>query len=491
MILLLAFTPAPPIFSGDPEAALRLEDPIRSALSATNSYGPWPEGRWEIRLHEDAPSFERATKAPSGRGAQWIGETLHLRPWEQLRRRDLGAVLRHELVHRRLLGAGLRRWEEEARCLHAETHVRPPVRWGAPPPLPLQDRLDQALTGGRTAEQAWAYRALRAWARGARMPAPPPKALPAPDLWRKEAMGLGEKIVVRWPAERLPATLEVNGQTLSNEQGRSYRFTGEVRFGEGFPLAHLQGTVKVRKTGLGWDLTWITTPEDWVAAATAGELGDEAPFEARRALAGVLKRWLEGHPRGGHADGSLCPLTHCAVVRGVASQDTMRAAATAPELNLEPRWAFFCGSKGGVSLSPREVWGGGPEHAEKAQSVPGDRWGAWTRTLSAAQVSLLKRSLRSGLKAGQKGLRLGASGPYPVEELRLAAGRAFGWTTWPSNACEAESRLDGGLELKGHGWGHNVGLCLATACWRAQQGEKAEAILAEAFGPGAFGASLP
>jgi hypothetical protein len=159
---------------------------------------------------------------------------------------------------------------------------------------------------------------------------------------------------------------------------------------------------------------------------------------------------------------------------------------TAPRLSLDPRGAFFCGSKGGVSLSPREVWGGGPESATKAEAVPGDRWGTWTRTFTAAQVGLLKRNVRSGLKPGQKGLMLGPSGPYPVEDLRLAAGRAFGWTAWPSNACEAESRPDGSLELKGHGWGHNVGLCLATASWQARQGEKAEVILAGAFGPEAL-----
>jgi peptidoglycan hydrolase-like amidase len=89
--------------------------------------------------------------------------------------------------------------------------------------------------------------------------------------------------------------------------------------------------------------------------------------------------------------------------------------------------------------------------------------------------------VRPGLKPGQKGLKLGDSGPYAVEELRLAAGRRFGWTTWPSNACEAEALPDGSLRLHGWGWGHNVGLCLATARFRAEQGATAEQILAEAY----------
>ncbi|MCE1230194.1 MAG: hypothetical protein LWX11_11995, partial [Firmicutes bacterium] len=73
------------------------------------------------------------------------------------------------------------------------------------------------------------------------------------------------------------------------------------------------------------------------------------------------------------------------------------------------------------------------------------------------------------------------SGPYAVESLRLAAGRAFGWTTWPSNACEGTLQPDGSLHLQGHGWGHNVGLCLAGARFQAQRGMKAEEILGQAF----------
>ena len=240
--------------------------------------------------------------------------------------------------------------------------------------------------------------------------------------------------------------------------------------------------MKATRAGRGWNLRWVTTPEAWVAAATDGELGRDAPFEARRALASVLKRWIEGHPRGNHADGSLCPLTHCAVIRGEGSEATQQAMRTSPDLKLDARWAFFCGSKGGVSLSPREAWGDGPDIKEGAEAIPSDRWQIWERTLTAAQVKLLKGSVRPGLRPGQKGLMLGASGPYPVEELRLAAGRAFGWPAWPSNACEGEVDAEGRLHLQGHGWGHNVGLCLATASWQARRGQKAETILAGAFG---------
>lgn len=452
-------------------------------MAATEGYGPWPEGRWELRLHPDAAGFEGLTKAAPQRGAQWIGDVLHLRPWEHLKRRDLGAILRHELVHRRLAGGNQRRWEEEARCLFAETHVRPPGRWPSNPGGALQDRLDRALAGGTTLEQAWAYGALRAWISGKPLPSPPGRKTRVPDPWRKEALNLEERILVTWPSERVPEDLEINGQRLSRLRGDRFRFEGEVHLGGGMVLGILKGTVTAMRVGRGWSLGWMTTPEAWVAAATAGELGDEAPFEARRALASVLKCWLAAHPRGNHGDGSLCPLTHCAVIRGEGSQATQRAVLTAPDPGLDARWTFFCGSKGGVSLSPREVWGSGPAGSLQVEAVPGDRWQTWTRTLTALQVRLLKGSVSPGLKVGQKGLMLGGSGPYPVEDLRLAAGRAFGWTTWPSNACEGELDAQGRLRLRGHGWGHNVGLCLATAVWRAHQGQKAEAILAEAFDP--------
>lgn len=475
-----AFTP--PSFEGDLAAQPVVEDALRAAFAATMAHGAWPMGPWRVFLHPDAGSFERATGAPPGRSGQWVGEVLHLRPWDQLRRRDLGAVLRHELTHRRLSGAGLRRWAEEARCLWAETHHRPPRSWPAVPGSAVQNRLDRALAGGTIREQAWAYRWLRAWLRRDTLPQPPSPRAPEPEAWVKETLTQADTVTVVWPSERLRGPLAINGQRLSHRLGRTWRFQGRVWFPSGFPVGDLRGTVKVRAETHGWSLSWTASRSAWIAAATEGELGGDAPFEARRALAAVLGRWLLGHPDQ-HLGGTLCPLTHCAVVRGQASVDTTRAAAHAPALDLDPRWTFFTGSAGGRPLSPLEVWGEGPSEPGAAMAVQDDRWLAWERTLSASQVATLKRDVKPGLKAGQRGLPLGDSGPYAMEGLRLAAGRRFGWTTWPSNACTGELAADGSLHLVGHGWGHNAGLCLATANFRAREGATAEQILAEAFPP--------
>lgn len=484
MILLITAAPAPPftppVLEGDGAAQGVLEASLRQAFAATVAFGPWPPGPWRVRLHPDAATFEGVTGAPPGRSGQWLGDTLHLRPWDQLQRRDLGAILRHELTHRRLREAGLRRWVEEARCLWAEGHRRPPKAWPAMPQAGVQARLDRALAGGTTREQAWAYRWLRAWLRRESLPEPPGGRTIEKDVWAKEAATLAETVTVVWPADRLRGPMTVNGQRLSHRTGGSWRFQGRVRFAKEFPVQELQGTVAIHAETRGWRLSWTAPKAAWIAAATEGELGLDAPFEARRALAAVLARWLEGH-RHQHPGGALCPLTHCAVVRGGASADTTQAAAAAPPLDLDPRWAFFTGSAGGRSLSPREVWGQGPEGSGSAAEVPDDRWLVWERTLSAAQVAALKRDVRPGVKRGQRSIKLADSGPYAVEALRLAAGRRFGWTTWPSNACTAEPRPDGSLRLHGRGWGHNVGLCLATARFRAAQGATAEQILAEAF----------
>ncbi|MDP1831420.1 MAG: hypothetical protein Q8K67_05130 [Geothrix sp.] len=470
----------PPILEGETEARGAVEEALRAAFAATMAHGAWPAEPWRVRIHAEAAAFERATGAPPGRSGQWMGDTLHLRPWEQLRRRNLGAILRHELTHRRLILKDLHRWEEEARCLWAESHRRPLEPWPAVPTGPLQDRLDRALAGGTTREQAWAYRCLRAWLRREPLPGPPGRRSPGTDAWMKEATTLAGTITVVWPAERLRGPLTVNGQQLSHRVGQAWHFRGQVRFPAGFPVRDLQGAVKVQAETHGWSLSWTASRAAWVAAATEGELGSDAPFEARRALAAVLGRWIEGHPHQ-HPGGVLCPLTHCAVVRGSASADSARAASTTPILDLDPRWAFFTGSAGGRALSPRQIWGDGPSDPGGAAEVPDDRWGSWERTLSAAQAAALKRDVKPGLKPGQLGLRLGDSGPYATEDLRLAAGRRFGWTSWPSNACEAEIQPDGSLRLQGRGWGHNVGLCLATARFRAANGATAEQILAEAF----------
>jgi len=464
-----------PAFAGDPEGAARLEEPLAAAGAATRDWGPWPEGRWTVHLHETGEAFERATGAPPARAAQWVGATLHLRPWPQLERRDLGALLRHELVHRRLAGLGLRRWEEEARCLAAETHAAPPGAWPTPPAPGIQAALDEALDRGTPARQAWAYRALRDWLAGRpvllRTPAPPPSP------WKDEAPP--RQITVIWPPERLPRNLVVDGEPLRPGPPRVWQ--EGATFGPGAPFTRLEGRVRLEAVAQGWRLAWTAPESAWIAAAVDGELGPGAPQEARRALAAVLRAWLEAHPAGNHPDGSLCPLTHCAVVRGAPDPETREAVASAPR--AEPGWVWFCASKGGASLAPRAVWGGGPESAPPSVPVPDDPWAAWTRTLTPAQVQALKRLVRPGLRPGQAGFHLGPSGPYPVEALRLAAGRAFGWTTWPSNACRAELQPDGSLRLEGHGLGHNVGLCLATAIHQARRGVAAEEILRQAFQP--------
>lgn len=469
------------VWLGDPEAQSLLEAPLRSALKSTASFGSWPTAPWRIHLHEEAATFEKATGAPPSRAAAWVGDTLHLRPWIRLKRRDLGALLRHEMAHRRLLAKGLPRWEEEARCLWAEGHVRPPDPRPRPSPE-LRARWDRALAAGSTRDQAWAYASLRAWLAGKVLPGPPPaKATPREDGWRKEALVDERAVTIRWPENRLPRKLVVNGEPRRWAPGKVHAFRGEVRFGNG-PIPFLLGEVTLRGTAQGWSLRWTTTRDTWVAAASVGELSEDSPFEARRALAALLRRWIQGRPKGRHGDGTLCPLTHCAVVRGMPSADTRAAAASAPVLKLPSRACFFTGSTGGRRLSPREVWGEPFDSAPPAEAVEEDRWVRWTRTFTPAQVARLKVMVRPGARRGQLTLHLGPSGPYPVESLRLAAGRTWGWTIWPSNAVTATPLPDGSLRLDGQGWGHNAGLDLALAAHQAAQGLKAEGILRRAFG---------
>lgn len=143
---------------------------MESAVRSTEAFGPWPEGPWQVFLHEDDTAFEQATGAPGERFAAWVGSTLHLRPWLRLSRRDLGAILRHELVHRRLSRLGWPRWKEEALCLWAENHVRMPEGWPREPDPSTQVELNLALAQGSTSFQRWAYAWLRAWVAGKPLP---------------------------------------------------------------------------------------------------------------------------------------------------------------------------------------------------------------------------------------------------------------------------------------------------------------------------------
>ena len=150
-----------PVWLGDADGPRFLEADLQAAMRSTEGFGAMPQGAWALHLHTSDTQFEKATGAPPQRAMCWVGDTLHLRPLETLRRREVGAILRHELVHRRLAALKLRAWEEEARCLFAEGHTRPPDVWPKAPTAPVQDKLDLALRRGTTASQAWAYAWLR------------------------------------------------------------------------------------------------------------------------------------------------------------------------------------------------------------------------------------------------------------------------------------------------------------------------------------------
>nr|WP_320131149.1 hypothetical protein [uncultured Holophaga sp.] len=482
--VLIPSGPPAPTLTGDPLHQEALSHLLEAALRSTESFGPLPDMPWRVQLHSEDSTFEAATGAPGLRSACWVGDTLHLRPWERLQRRDLPALLRHECVHRRCLDRGLPRWQEEALCLWAEGHTHPPNPLPEAPSPGLQTRLDSCLEKGTTASQAWAYAWLRAWLARAPLPPPPPPRPASPDPWHS-----AHPVTVVWPPERLPRNLTVNGSPLAWHLGESHLYTGPVTFGAPFPVSGLEGRCQLEAVPKGWRLSWTTDPDSWLAAATEGELGAEAPLEAKRALAAVLRVWLRG-PH--HPDGSLCPLTHCAVIRGQPSTPGIEAARNAPDWPLKSEQARFTGSTGGHPLSPREVWGAAEARRPRTlPEVPADPWASWTRRLSPAQVRSLKRAVKPGLRQGQLGLRLGPSGPYAIESLRLEAGRRFGWTLWPSNACTASLHPDGSLLLEGHGWGHNVGLDLTLAIQRAREGATAETILEEAFGGEAGMAPAP
>jgi hypothetical protein len=155
-------------------------------MRATEAFGVLPDRPWSVHLHTRDAVFERTTGAPPQRFAAWVGDTLHLRPIEKLRRREIGPVMRHEMAHRRLSSSKFRPWEEEARCLYAEGHVHPPESWPSAPPIEVQGRLDLALARGTTASQAWAYAWLRAWLAGKPLPPIPQPRTTGQEKWKRD-----------------------------------------------------------------------------------------------------------------------------------------------------------------------------------------------------------------------------------------------------------------------------------------------------------------
>ncbi|HVX65182.1 MAG TPA: SpoIID/LytB domain-containing protein [Bryobacteraceae bacterium] len=184
--------------------------------------------------------------------------------------------------------------------------------------------------------------------------------------------------------------------------------------------------------------------ETAVEAALAAELPEDAPAEALRALAVVIRSYYAAGRRHAHFD--FCDTTHCQFFRPppLPEHPASRAARATQNLVLTYRGApfapYYSAACGGRTRIPAELGLPVPDYPYRAVSCPSCR----------RDEPLWERRIPYALAAGL----LNA----PSEPLRLRIARELGWSALPGNGYTV--RRDGDfLVFGGSGSGHGIGLC--------------------------------
>ncbi len=295
-------------------------------------------------------------------------------------------------------------------------------------------------------------------------------------------------------------TVEVNGR--KTRLRRQFRGTLVVTAGE----KHLQLV--------------LTQPlEAVVAAVVSAELSPEAPPEAARALAVVVRSYLANHV-GRHASQGFdfCDSTHCQLffgerwMRRDAGHETggtlsalgkQAAADTQREILWEADGgltdAYFTACCGGRTTTPAVAFGTG-----RASTAPIGVRCQWCRTgrfftwMRRVDRRTLARALLPELAATESwSIAVAGRTPdgfvtdvvvnvgsrhitMPNHRFRHMVGQQLGWNLVLSNRYAIEPHGEW-FVLRGHGFGHQVGLCLAGAIAQARAGRHYRDILRHYF----------
>ena len=263
--------------------------------------------------------------------------------------------------------------------------------------------------------------------------------------------------------------------------------------------AHAQTMLKVRPQP-AVNRTTIEVPlEKYVAAVLAGEVSVLRSDEALKALA-VAARTFGVYGRGRHAQEGydLCGTTHCQRVDlpGITPRMEAAAAATAGELLWsagKPAFAVYSRDCGGMTEDVSAVW---PEISATYLRRQTDPYcvrggaGKWQwRAKPADLLAALAASQLRGSRTVEQVTITGRTASGRAHELtlvgagervrisatafRFAVGRALGWDTVRSDRYEVA-----GLEFRGTGSGHGVGLCQRGADEMGVSGRSYREILA-------------
>ncbi len=277
------------------------------------------------------------------------------------------------------------------------------------------------------------------------------------------------------------------------------------------------GVVSITSKGGVLEVIAAMPLEQLVASAVSAELADVDDSAALEATAIALRSYLVTRTAHRGQGFDVCDSTHCAHSQGAPDPDDAhdrvaidacrRSEGLVLMVNGDVLPGYCTASCGGRTVTPADVWG---SRAAGYASVRcawcrTSAYYRWSRSLKVSDVNSATRALtgdrsQSDIDVYVAALRSGVAADVVVrsngretevtgDAFRLSVGRRLGWDAIPSNKFQIERRRDFYV-IRGSGYGHCIGLCLAGAVTLAREGRDARAIIATYF-PGAGIAQLP
>ncbi|MFA5594708.1 MAG: SpoIID/LytB domain-containing protein [Trueperaceae bacterium] len=290
-----------------------------------------------------------------------------------------------------------------------------------------------------------------------------------------------------WPVTAADGQLYVDGvrvgaQLLLEADGSFLRVNGN----------RYRGSVRLVAEGDLIQVVNVLDMESYLRGVVPSEMSASWPMEALKAQA-VAARSYTLTSLDPSASYDLCATVDCQVYRGVevehARTDTAIAATAGVVVTYGGATArtYYHADSGGMIASSQEVWGAAlPYLVARADAPTSTPHRAWVYRLDAAVVSASMEAagLAVGTVQSVRVVRLSESGRVVELEVAGTAGarvvRGSQLTSMARSWGLKSTRfsVQGGLTVRGDGWGHGVGMSQYGARALAQAGYDFGRILA-------------
>ena len=227
------------------------------------------------------------------------------------------------------------------------------------------------------------------------------------------------------------------------------------------------------------------------------EMAEAQQLEALKAQAVLVRSYLRAASGRHRKDGfDFCDTTHCQFFTDFTTvDDRFRQAAIATRglvltflgKPFQPLYTAACGGRtlAGFAKSSRTKQGSDyPYRSVSCSFCARHPLFEWETTVSAKELrrALREESLKDPAEVIASLAKPGESGELGAlkQATRIRVGRVLGWNVIRSNCYTMEPHSDS-VRIRGHGSGHNFGLCQAGAIEMSRQGKSMSEILSFYF----------